>query len=107
MACICAARNEGNRTALQEAEWSAIRAINGIPIIDNMENAQLGAYNTFVTRVINSVSPDLIEREGFFAIVGFVYRLGGNQQVLASQRTFNLRQLPGQLKDNEASMERI
>ena len=85
MACICHTRNFGNKLVLQEGEWSAIKAIHGVSMVDNADKAQVLAYESFLLKLTNVVPPALLDRDGFSELVALVHRLGGNQHGLVDQ----------------------
>ena len=85
MACICHARNFGNKLVLQEGEWSAIKAIHGVSMVGNADKAQVLAYESCLLKLTNVVPPALLDRDGFSELVALVHRLGGNQHGLVDQ----------------------
>ena len=85
LTCICHARKFGNIRVLQEGEWSAIKAIHGIAMVGNADNAQSWAYDSFLLRVRNVAPPALISSEGFSELVALVHRLGVHHHSLVDQ----------------------
>ena len=80
-AIISSARNKSHARSMQEHEWTALRLLNGIVIVDNSELATQELYRQYVLKVREALGSDAMERPITTHLIEFVIQLQGTQLV--------------------------